>query len=270
MTGGRLRLMLTLALAAFMLLALAACGSPPEDEVAPDDEPEEVAETGDDDDDDESDDESDVEPPEDEEQAVDVHEWRNPTSMISLMALFRELEWSWAQVEDGEESDPVSVSYRYEGTEEVDGVETQVAVVSLDEQEIKLWIDDSDQAVQAVIDGELLPGELAGMMLEGTLMALFWPFWVVEEMSVDDILRGTGSGWEWSILSTDTRQFGDLQAEVTRLELELTAPLVPEGEEASVTWGVADFGDFQMLVEWRGAERGDVGFSMTVDKVIPR
>lgn len=206
-------------------------------------------------------------------EAIDLDEWRNPTDLATLISLFEELEWSWATFEDGIETETFVINYSLVGTETVDGVETDLAAITFEDQQIRVWIDEQGNVAQAEIDGEVMPGEYADVMMDGMLMSLFWPFWTIDEFGVEDMITEPNPGVNWSEVSTEQVQFNGVGAEVTRMQLDLGPPATPEGEEASVVWEIADFGgDFQMLTEWsvEETEVEDFSFTMSVNKAVPR
>lgn len=258
-------LMICLSAAFLLLLAVTSCGSPAEEEAIDQGEDEEVV----------------IEEEEEaiteevaEEQAgpLAVDEWQNPTDLIALLKTFEELEWTWTSIEDGIETDSFTVSYYHAGSETVNGVDTSIAVITFEGQDIKAWVDQDGNVAQVEIDGQIIPGEQAAMMLDGMVMSLFWPFWMVDEYDIRGMLEEPTPGVEWSTISTTQEQFNGVGAEVTRLQLELSPPATPEGEEATVIWAVADFADLQMLVEWRVEETeiDDFAFTMSVDKIVLR
>lgn len=247
------------------MLGIGGCGSPDEDEAVVEETVEEEVEEEVD-----TIEEEDVDP---DAAALELEEWRNPTDLVSLINLFEELEWSWTTFEEGVETETLVVNYSYLGSETVDGIDTEVAEITFDDQKIKAWIDRDGNPAQAEIDGEFLPGEQAEMIMEGILMSLFWPFWTIDEFDVQGMIAEPTPGVKFSDTSTEQVQFNGVGAEVTRLQLDLGPPATPEGEEASVVWAIADFaGDFQMLIEWSVEETDvdDFSFTMNVTKAVPR
>lgn len=270
-----LRFVLVLVVAVSLLIGALGCGAPEEEVDAPEEDAvveEEAVEDSTDPADEEADaEEGEVSEAQDED--FDVDNWRNPTGVQEIVNNFSELEWSWARVVDGEEADSTVLSYRYEGSETVEGVDAEVLVFTLDGEAFKFWVDDDGRTVQAEVQGEIIPGQFVDTMAEGLLTGLFVPFRAVEEFGFYEALRETTPGVKWSAVSTETEKFGDLEAEVTRLEVVVGPPLTPEGEEGTAILGVGDFGDFQMLVEWDWAEvtgDGDLAVTYSLSKAVPR
>lgn len=208
-----------------------------------------------------------------EELPVVVDNWRNPTGLDEIVNNFEELQWRWAYIKGGEEQDATLISYRRVGSDTIDGIETNQVVIEVDDEEFKIWIDENGNVVQAEIEGHVFPGELVQDAMEGAVEAVFLPFNVVEQTRVYEFLMDSYPGIEWRTVSTGREQFGDVEAEVTRLEVDLGPPMVPEGREGTVVWSVGDFGgEFQMLVEYEWAEEALEGRGITFNliKVEPR
>ncbi|MCF8011896.1 MAG: hypothetical protein K9L17_09890 [Clostridiales bacterium] len=216
----------------------------------------------------------DKEQKEHEEPSVTVKNWRNPTEINEIVKNFKELEWTWARIKDGKETDSTAVSYRYGGSETVKGSDTNLLVFVVDNEKFKLWIDKNGEAVQAEIKGKIIPGEFVNSAMEDMLSGIFWPFLMVDKVGIREAIMETTPGVEWTATSTDREQFGDLDAKVTRIEVDLGPPITPENKEGKVIWSVGDFdGNFQMLVGWEANEEAlesDLSITYTLNNVVPR
>lgn len=210
---------------------------------------------------------------EEEKEAI-VDNWYNPTEEVELVETFKELEYVWTEIRGGEEADSFTVSYRDEGSENVSGVDTTKAVFIADEQEVIIWIDEDGSAVQAEVDGQLLPKEFADQALQTLQHIVFVPFLAIEDHRIGQALTDvTVEGYDWSIISTERAQFNGVEAEVTTVEVNVSPPVVPEGDEATLLWSVGDFGDFQMLTKYdiiKHPAADDLNFTLEVTKVVPR
>ena len=263
------RLLILLA-AFFLLMAALGCGAPAEDaaeeedpaaqeepaaeEEAPDEEPAE-------------------EPEEPEETALNIDDWRNPTGISEIVDNFEEMEWTWAHLEDGEEVNATTVTYRWEGSETVDGIDAEQLYFSVNEDEFTIWVDDDGNPLQADFQGEMIPGEFVDQAMDAALSTIFAPFWTFEELGAREALIHEAAGFEYSVTSTGEEQVGDVTAEVTRMDVEVGPPAAPEGYEGTATWAVGDFGEFQMLIEWDWAEatgEEDLNVIYSLDRVVPR
>lgn len=76
------------------------------------------------------------------------------------------------------------------------------------------------------------------------LMGLFWPFTMVDNFKVREVLLGRGPGGEIEKISTGSQKVGEMRARVTELRITVSPPHTEEGEEAQVTWSIGDFDDF--------------------------
>lgn len=208
-----------------------------------------------------------------EEPALDVDNWRNPTEISEIVDNFAEMEWTWSRLENGSVTDSTTINYKYEGSETVDGVDTEVLSFSIDAEGFKAWVDKDGNVIQAEVEGEIIPGQFVDQAMEGALSAMFSPFWTFEELGIHDALVETTPGFEWSVISTEEKQIGNMDVEVTHLEVDVKPPLTPEGEEGTVTWSVGDFGQFQMLIEWDWIETAgeeEMSIQYSLDKAVAR
>lgn len=258
-----MRKVFPLAVAFFLLMGAWGCG-PPEEEEVPEEEPveEEVVE-------------EEEEPVEEEEEdpAVSVDDWQNPTEVSDVVDNFKELEWNYASIRDGVETDSTRVIYRFEGSETVEGVEADLLYFAVDDEELNIWVDENGQTVQAEYEGQILPGAMVDQALEGAIQGIFWPFWTFEDYGVHQALVESTPGVEYSVISTGTEQVGEMSAEVTRMEVDVSPPVVSEGQEGTAQWAVGDFGDFQMLIEWDWVEaigEDDMAVTFSLSNVVPR
>lgn len=255
-----------------LLVGSFGCGAPSEEEVTD----EEVIDEEVTDEEEVVDEEEPVVEDEEEEAPVSVEEWRNPTELVDVLDKFKELEWTWAKLENGQKTDSKDISFRNEGPETVAGEEADLLVFTENEDEFRIWVDENGNAVQAEIDGQVLPGELVQAPLNTALEGFFLPFWTVEEMGIREFAEGVSHpGYNLRDVSTQREDFGDVSAEVTRLEVYLEPPLTVEGEEGTVIWGIGDFdGEYQMLVEWDWGEEyaeGDaIMITYELNKVVPQ
>jgi len=205
---------------------------------------------------------------------VEIDNWLNPVGLGAMQAELDELVWVWTTFEDGIEHDTMEVSYRLVGSEPVAGVEASKIELVIDGEPWTLWTDDRGTVLQAEIEGEMLPEEMASTIVGPMITGLFSPFAMVEAYDVDRVIAGAGPGWKIRATDTGTQRIGDLEARVHEVEVTMSGPpYTAVGEQVKLTWAVADFGPFQMLVEWRADDpeaAGRAGFRMRVERVVPR
>lgn len=261
-----------------LVFAVAACGGEGEETDPEEDATQDPAEDASDDSDEENEDEEEEEEAEDpneeddEEEELAIDSWRNPSDLKSIREGFSRLVWRWAEIdEDGNEKDPTRVAYQFEGEEEIDGTDTEKLSVTVDDQKMVFWVDDEGEVARVQVDGEDLPGEMAGNFVDPFLTAMFWPFEAAEALQVRDVLNREGPGWDWEKVSTETRTIGEMQAEVTQIRLTLGPPHVPEdAEDVTLDWEIGDFGEFQMLLSWSTETSSGEGmweFTMEIEEV---
>ena len=205
---------------------------------------------------------------------ISIDNWKNPTNLIEFVDTFEELEWRWSNVRDNEEQDSTTLNYKYEGNETIDGVDTSLLAFSVDNEEFKIWVDESGNAVQVEAEDMTVSGELANQILDSFESAIFWPFEVIEKRGVRGFLEKPVSGVDWRVISTEMQQFGEFEAEVTSIEVDFESPMTEEGLEGTLLWKIGDFdGEFQMLVEYKWLDmttETDSTITHELIKVVPR
>ncbi len=151
----------------------------------------------------------------------------------------------------------------------MDGVDTEKSLICFDDNEVVVWVDEDGNMVQGEIDGEQLPEEMAESALRGILASAFWPFMMAEGFNIPEMVGTDSLGAETTIVDTSRQQIGNVTLDVTTVRVVLGPPLAED--EVTLTWGVGDFGDFQMLVNWSREEGDDqTGFRLEIVDVALR
>ncbi len=206
-----------------------------------------------------------------EEMPVAAENWQNPTESDEVLEMFEELEWTFTRFQDGDIAKEEVVTYVFEGTDTVDGVETELISFDYDDEKLKIWIDEDGNSVQGEYQGHVFSGPLLQSTLDEIVRAMFAPFKMVENIGLQHFLAGDYPGVEWKTTSTQREDIGAASAEVTEIELYLVPPMVQEGRERTVSCRIGDFGDFQIVIEWiDDDDRSDYAMSYRVTNIVPR
>ncbi|MGC9530317.1 MAG: hypothetical protein ACP5G2_06925 [Candidatus Bipolaricaulaceae bacterium] len=205
---------------------------------------------------------------------LEIDDWFIPQGLTDIVARFRELEWSWRESDSAEDGEEFRVGYHLVGDGVVEGQQTTEVELVVNGDSWRIWLAPDGSVVQVEVDGELLPPGYAHMVSGPMLTGLFWPFTMVEYYGVGQALAQAGPGWEFHAVGAGVRQLGDLQVPVHEIQLAMSGPphLAP-GERVELVWTVADFGAFEMLVEWRVTEDEAAGVTallMQVERVVLR
>ncbi len=206
--------------------------------------------------------------------AVDVDDWFVPLGLPDVVATLQALEWSWTEFDGEAELESMRVVYQLVGPADIAGQETTKIHLTVDGGLWKIWLHPDGAVAQAEIEGELMPQMFADMVVGPMLTGLFWPFSMVQAYGVEQVITHGDPGWD--VRSTDTRMamIGDLKVPVTYLEVATSGqPYLDAGQRMELLWGIADFGAFQMLVEWQVTDVSvdEVStFRILVERVIPR
>ncbi|RQD77234.1 MAG: hypothetical protein D5R97_02745 [Candidatus Syntrophonatronum acetioxidans] len=185
-----------------------------------------------------------------EEALIEVENWEAPGSLQELLATFKEIRHTWS--EGGEEV--ASVHYLHEGSDTVDGVQTDKVSFSISDEKFTLWIDGEGNTQQIEAGGEALPKEMGDMMFTPFISSILMPFKVSQDWNVNQKLAQPEPGIYIKSIEKSQETIGELTGTIHTFEVTLEPPHVPEGERGMVRWKVADFGDFQMLVGWEALE----------------
>jgi len=196
------------------------------------------------------DNETDIEEDEVEEAMVEIDDWKAPVSIQELVTNYKEIRHTWS--EKGEEV--FAVHYLHEGSETVDGVQTDKVSFNIGDEKYILWIDSDGNTQKVEVGGEVLPKEMGDMMFTPFISSILMPFHVSKDWNVNQMLVHPEPGVNIKKVGTDQETIGELTGTVHTFEVSLEPPHVPEGERGTVSWKVADFDDFQMLVGWEVLE----------------
>ena len=166
-----------------------------------------------------------------------------PTQIEDLIAKFSELDYQTTVIENGTTTYEGINSYRYLGEEEIQGQSTDKISFEIDPagQETNLmifWIADG-QFKQAEIQGEIVPGQMVGMMGDNLLDAVFAPFHSISEYDLDELAR-IGE------VSSSQKLIGDKEVEVVTITVED----IPEAELESGTVQLANLENYLMVVAY--------------------
>ncbi len=268
----RLRWFVVLVVVVPLMVVVASCGSKPEEEAGGPTAPADPGQQ------EEEEEEPSPSPPPAGDDGLLVTQWRNPNHIGSLIQDFSELAWTLTF-----ESQPLTAHYKLEGTDSVQGTDFLLIVIDVDMSQwedgpdylLRVWVDeDTGTTGQAEIDGEIVDPIVAETIMEGVLEMALFPFYAMDDLRADAVLGVPGApplpeGTEWRLGRSTTERIGDLEATVHWLEVDVG---LSEGDTTQ-QWGIADFGEFQMLIEWAATIRDDdeeFSFHMKVDRIVPR
>ncbi|MFP4457471.1 MAG: hypothetical protein ACLFPS_07415 [Clostridia bacterium] len=162
------------------------------------------------------------------------------------------------------ETDSTEVIYEYLGTEEIDGVETDVIYFTAKGDEAKIWIDENGDAAKVDVNGETIPAMIADQALVTVLEAVFMPFEQVENQGIYDFLTEEYEDAVWTSKSEEEVTFGNHEATVTSLEVTVGPPF-REVERGTAIWKIVDFNSFQMVSGFSWKEYEEEGTYVTFE-----
>ena len=166
-----------------------------------------------------------------------------PTQIEDLIAKFSEIDYQTTIIENDTTTYEGINSYRYLGKEEIQGESTDKISFEIDPsgQEASFmifWIADG-QFKQAEIQGEIIPGQMLGMMGDNILNTVFAPFHNISEYDLEELAK-TGE------VSSSQKLIGDKEVEV----VTITVKDIPEAELESGTVQIANLENLLMVVAY--------------------
>jgi len=204
---------------------------------------------------------------------VEIDEWFNPLGLDEVIGRLQVLEWAWTEFEGETEQETMRVRYALVGMEEIQGQATDVVELTVDGELWRIWLAADGSVAQAEIGGELWPPMLADMVVGPMVMAVFWPFQMVDFYGVEGALTDAGPGWDFRSVAVGEAHVGELTVPVQQVSLSMGEPHLAPGEQVDLLWEIADFGPFQMLITWQSTDIvGDdvMTLHMRVEKVVLR
>lgn len=144
---------------------------------------------------------------------------------------------------EGEKVQDNIIRYQYQGTEEIQGVETDILSFSMPDSEeqfssMYIWYD-GDEIKQMEVDGEVIPAEMSQMMSERMVQSVMFPFYNFANFPVED-LEELGD-----VTEAQETIFGR-EVNVFTVEIED----MPEIEVESASTRLAAFEDFMMVLSY--------------------
>ena len=203
----------------------------------------------------------------------EISQWRNPTEIYEMKNWFEELEWEWTRMEGGISFPKQEIEYVLGDEETIDGVQTTEVFFNVGNEEYQLWVDVNGIPVQAAIDGDPVPQFTGGGFFENMVQMAFYPFMQLGGLNLQEVIEDEKyKELDWEITSSEEKTFGDVEAEVTYVEMNLETPVVSPRAEGEIEFAIGDFGEFQMILEYswlRSGSEADSGYSMEVLQANP-
>ncbi len=196
-----------------------------------------------------------------------------PATFQEILGLFQEVHQIYLSA--GEE---VSyTSYTFEGTEAVNGTETELVEfyakhAEEDEIKAKVWFDVEGNIVQYELEAEGFPEEYGEMMVENLTVSFlfFHDFHPNVDQTVLDVITGEAENSRYSLLDSRNERFGDMDVAV--YSIGEWRGFVGE-ETKSTIFDIADFGDFQTIVSLELSEdivSNGGSFGVVIDDAVLR
>ncbi|MDZ7673065.1 MAG: hypothetical protein U5K53_09600 [Halanaerobiales bacterium] len=160
-----------------------------------------------------------------------------PSNVAELVKSFSYMSYDVVVINNGQKEQETTIEYDHLGKEEIDNVETdKVSFIVADSQnndmpaEMLFWFNGTD-IKKMEIDGQPIPAQMAGIMGENLLGAIFSPFYSLSEYNIDELSK-------MGQVTHSKEKFGGEDIDVTTIVVEN----IPEYEIES---GVVKIGKYQ-------------------------
>lgn len=165
--------------------------------------------------------------------------WDAPSTFYGMISKFDELKYSF---NDGRSEEVYH--FRYIESDSVNDVETDKVLISLSGQELYIWVDNNDRVLQAEMEGEILPDEMAESQGAALIATFLLPFNMAEGYNVHDYVDVPG--FSIKLVDESPGGIGDLTGTVYTIEMIMGPPAVQK--ETKTTTRILDAGTFQIMI----------------------
>ena len=174
---------------------------------------------------------------------VPLEDLETPSDLNELIDKFHMLEYHVVVYREGEKAQDNIITYQYQGSEEVQGVETDVLSFSTEESaeefsSLQVWYD-GEEVKQMEVDGEIIPAEMAEMMSQTILQSVMFPFYNFANFPMETY-EDLGD------VSESREMVFDREVDVYTVEIQDR----PELEIESSVTRLANFEEFMMVLSY--------------------
>lgn len=129
---------------------------------------------------------------------INIEDLETPTELGDLINNYKHLSYSVVIIQAGYKVEDSLIEYQYQGEEEIQGENTYVLKFSmLSEKRVfssmKIWYD--DEIRQMKVDGKIIPKEMGGMMTEGLVNTVMFPFYNISDYSIETLKQFGDTSW---------------------------------------------------------------------------
>ena len=160
-----------------------------------------------------------------------------PSNVAELVKSFSYMSYDIVVINNGQKEQETTIEYDHLGKETIDNVETdKVSFIVADSQnndmpaEMIFWFDGTE-VKKMEIDGQTIPAQMAGIMGENLLGAIFSPFYSLSEYNIDELSK-------MGQVTHSKEKFGGENIDVTTIVVEN----IPDYE---IEYGVVKIGKYQ-------------------------
>lgn len=190
--------------------------------------------------------------------------WLSLDNIVNLVSLVQEMSWSIGGI-DGH-----LFHYAYLGQETLNGVPAEAVAMSVDDENIVLWVDGKGNILQAAINDDHMPAEMTGHMSMYMLAPLV-PFQLSAHTDLQSALAGRKVPG-WNVLRHDkTKDIIDGKSTTIHIMvIKARDPFGVGAGEYTVEYRFGDFGKMRLLLGFtilEGAEEGDEYVDFAIESI---
>lgn len=168
-----------------------------------------------------------------------------PSNVEELVKSFSYMSYDVIVIRDDQKRQDSTIEYDYLGKEEVENISTDKVSFKITDSlnndmpsDMLFWFDGTD-IKKMKVEGEIIPAQVAGVMGERVLSAMFSPFYNLSEYDIDTLSK-------MGKVSHSTEKFGEENIDITIIEVQN----IPEYEIESVLTKIGKYKDVPFVLSY--------------------
>jgi len=168
-----------------------------------------------------------------------------PSNVEELVKNFSYMSYDVIVIRDDQKRQDSTIEYDYLGKEEVENISTDKVSFKITDSlnndmpsDMLFWFDGTD-IKKMKVEGEIIPAQVAGVMGERVLSAMFSPFYNLSEYDIDTLSK-------MGKVSHSTEKFGEENIDITIIEVQN----IPEYEIESVLTKIGKYKDVSFVLSY--------------------
>lgn len=168
-----------------------------------------------------------------------------PSNVDELVKNFSYMSYDVVVIRGDQKSQDSTIEYGYLGKENVENVETDKVSFQIKDSlnkdipaDMLFWFDGSD-IKKMEVEGEIIPTQVAGVMGDRVLSAIFSPFYTLSEYDIDKLSK-------MGKVSHSKEKFGEENIDITIIEVQN----IPEYEIESIITKIGKYKNVSFVLSY--------------------